>query len=324
MAEPLLICTLTPPAVGAIAVVHLVGQTAPRRLNLDRPHRVVPARLGDEVLARWIPAADSLTGIDTVEITCHGGPEPVRAVTGAFPARRVDWTQLVALARSRGRIDEIQEEAHLRLPAALTLRAARMLSDQAEGALSRALSGNLEPLLQTARIGRALVEPLRIVLTGRPNAGKSTLLNALVEAERALVTPEAGTTRDPVSELAAIDGIPFRFVDTAGVDRPRDALEAEATDRARHERGRADLALHVRDASAPPEPTQDALAVDTKIDLAPARDGVPVCALDGRGIPELRRAILRALSLERDTPPGAPVVFTGRQEAWIRARLAQR
>ena len=81
---------------------------------------------------------------------------------------------------------------------------------------------------------------------------------------------------------------------------------------------------HIPHLSVRGQATQDALAVDTKIDLAPARDGVPVCALDGRGIPELRRAILRKLSLERDTPPGAPVVFTGRQEAWIRARLAQR
>jgi tRNA modification GTPase len=316
MEAELWICRLTPPAPGALAVVHLIGPDAPRLAGLTRPHRLRRRRLGEDVLARWIPAAESLTGRETVEITCHGGPEPVRAVLESFPARRLEWDELLA----RAPIHETRREAHRLLPFARTVRAARVLSDQAEGALERALAGPLEPLLATAPLGRALVEPRTVVLMGRPNAGKSTLLNALVEAERALTSDEPGTTRDPVRAAAAIDGVPLWFVDTAGIDEPRDALEAEAVARSRRQIARADLVVHVRDTTQPPQRAVG-LAVDAKIDLAPARDGIGVCALDGRGIPELRRAMLRALALDGPSAPGAPVVFTARQEQWIRRRL---
>lgn len=301
-----LVCVLTPPRPAALAIVHVVGT----RLGLPEPHRVVRRRIGDDVLARWIPAAEALTGRDTVEITCHGGPAAVAAVLDAVGGRRVSWDELVDAAP----LHETQREAHKFLPGALTLRAARMLLDAAAGALARA-----EPtaaLLATARFGRALVEPLTVVLVGRPNAGKSTLLNALLEAERALVSPEPGTTRDPVRELAAVDGIPLWLVDTAGLGPPHDELDAEAMRRTENAMKHADLVVHVRDA---PEPSRG-LAVDSKIDLRPARDGIGVCALDGRGIPELRAAIVRALGLDVDVPPGAPVIFTSRQQQWIMGR----
>ena len=302
-----LVCVLTPPRTAALAVVHVVGTT----LGLREPRRVVRRRIGDDVLARWIPAAEALSGRDTVEITCHGGRAAVDAVLEAVGGRRVSWDELV----ERAPLHETQKEAHRLLPKALTLRAARMLLDQAAGALARAEP--TEALLKTARLGRALVEPLTVAIVGRPNAGKSTLLNALLEAERALVTPEAGTTRDPVRELGAVDGVPLWFVDTAGLGPPRDELDAEAMRRTESVMKTADLVLHVRDA---PEPARG-FAVDSKIDVAPPRDGLGVCALDGRGIPELRAAILRELGLDGDIPPGAPAVFTSRRQQWIMERI---
>jgi tRNA modification GTPase len=295
------VCLLTAPGPGAIAVIHVIGT------RMDLPRHPVRRRLGDDVLARWIPAAESFTGRDTVEITCHGGRAAIEAVLEAVGGRRVTWDELVDMAP----IHETRKEAHRLLPRALTLRAARMLSDQADGALERA--GPDPALLATSRIGQALVEPRRVVLAGRPNAGKSTLLNALVEFERALTSPEPGTTRDPVAQLAAIDGVPLWFVDTAGLDEPRDELEAAAIERARAEIARADLVLWLRESRG--------LRVDTKIDLEPPAGGVPVCALDGRGLPELRAAILKALELDVPTPPGAPVVFTERQERWLREMI---
>lgn len=310
MGEELLLCTLTPAAPGAIAVIHAVGPGLRERLGLTEPNLLRRLRLGDDVLARWIPAAESLTRRDTVEITCHGGPEAQRAVAEAIGGRPISWDELVDLAP----IHPFQKEAHKMLPRALTLRAARVLSDQAEGALVRALGGPPGPLLATAPIGRALVTPHTVVLAGRPNAGKSTLLNALLQGERALVSPEPGTTRDPVRELAAIDGIPLWLVDTAGLEEPRDEVEAEAIARTRRAMATADLVLWVR---ADAEPGAG-LMVDAQIDRVPARGGQPVCALDGRGLPELRAAIVSALGLAIPTPPGGAVVFSESQERTVR------
>jgi len=104
-----------------------------------------------------------------------------------------------------------------------------------------------------ARRGQRLTDGLHAVIIGAPNAGKSSLLNALAGAERAIVTPVAGTTRDLVQETVQLDGVVLTLVDTAGLRRTDDVVEAEGIRRARAERERADLVLAVvddRDADA--------------------------------------------------------------------------
>ena len=106
-------------------------------------------------------------------------------------------------------------------------------------------------LLESSQSGRILKEGVRIVLCGRPNVGKSSLLNALLKEQRAIVTPIAGTTRDILEESAQIKGIPIALVDTAGILEPRDLIEEEAVKRSHLYIQSADLVLLILDHSAP-------------------------------------------------------------------------
>ena len=106
----------------------------------------------------------------------------------------------------------------------------------------------LEDLVGTARLGALARDGVTVVLGGRPNAGKSTLLNALVGRDRAIVSPVAGTTRDAVEAEADLAGLRFRFVDTAGLRETADAVEAEGTRRARAAIDTADVLVYVVDA----------------------------------------------------------------------------
>ncbi len=107
----------------------------------------------------------------------------------------------------------------------------------------------VEQLLQSSVNGQVLKEGIRVVLCGKPNVGKSSLLNALLKQQRAIVTDIAGTTRDVIEETAAIKGIPFQLVDTAGILEPRDLVEQEAVKRSHLYIESADVALLVLDLS---------------------------------------------------------------------------
>ena len=110
----------------------------------------------------------------------------------------------------------------------------------------------LERLIAQSNTGRILREGVNVVITGRPNVGKSSLLNALLREERALVTPLAGTTRDTIEEMIAIRGIPVRIVDTAGIRAHENSVEAMGIERARRKMASADLILFLIDGQAGP------------------------------------------------------------------------
>lgn len=173
---------------------------------------------------------------------------------------------------------------------------------EADAALAR--------LQRDAERGRKLRDGLHAVLVGPPNAGKSSLLNALAGSERAIVTEVAGTTRDTLRETIRIDGLELTLVDTAGLREGGDAIEREGMRRARDELRRADLALVVIDARDPQagriavagaiEGVPRRLWIHNKRDLlaaAPvlAGDEVAVSAATGEGLDELH-ARLRALA----------------------------
>lgn len=109
----------------------------------------------------------------------------------------------------------------------------------------------IDELLSTAREGQVLRRGIRAAIVGRPNAGKSSLLNQLLGRDRAIVSPIPGTTRDTIEETANIRGLPVVFVDTAGLREAADALEAEGIRRTRLAVSRAQLVLHVLDHSEP-------------------------------------------------------------------------
>ncbi|MDT7855845.1 tRNA uridine-5-carboxymethylaminomethyl(34) synthesis GTPase MnmE [Rubrivirga sp. S365] len=159
------------------------------------------------------------------------------------------------------------------------------------GALLDRADAVLGELLSTARLGALARDGVRVVLGGRPNAGKSTLLNALVGQDRAIVSPTPGTTRDAVEAEAELGGLRFRFVDTAGLRETADAVEAEGTRRARAAIDGADALLYVVDATvgldaeerafldglAARRPALPVLVVHNKADLyaAPPADAAP-------------------------------------------------
>ncbi len=99
----------------------------------------------------------------------------------------------------------------------------------------------LADLLASYRVGELVRDGVRVVIGGRPNVGKSTLLNALIGRDRAIVSPIPGTTRDEIEAEAEIEGLRFRFVDTAGLRQTSDAVEAEGVRRTHRAIDRADV-----------------------------------------------------------------------------------
>jgi len=146
------------------------------------------------------------------------------------------------------------------------------------------------------------VEPLRngvrVVVAGPPNAGKSSLVNALAQSERVIVTPIPGTTRDVVEVPLAIGGIPFLLVDTAGLRETGDMVEAIGVERARDQAGRADLVLWLGPTSeAPAHP--GLIEILPKADLGPPGEGggIPVSAVTGEGLGALTEQLMQRARL---------------------------
>jgi tRNA modification GTPase len=175
----------------------------------------------------------------------------------------------------------------------------------------RAALDFMDALLRTAGEGRLLRRGIRAAIIGRPNVGKSSLLNQLLGQERAIVSPAPGTTRDTIEETAGVRGIPVVFIDTAGLREATDEIEAEGVRRSRRTVAAAELILHVLDGSEPLEAADSQfltefsgkkrLLVRNKSDL-PRRLDLPeglaatdVCCLTGAGIEELKDAIQNAL-----------------------------
>jgi tRNA modification GTPase len=182
-----------------------------------------------------------------------------------------------------------------------------------------AVTAQLEALAATYRRGQLLRTGAALALVGRPNAGKSSLFNRLLERDRAIVTPIPGTTRDTVEEAFALAGIPLRLVDTAGLrdlaealDHPADEAEAQGIARSREALADADLILLIHDATVALTPAErDLLAslahrphllIENKADLLATEDAkletqntVFTSALTGEGLEALRTAILEQL-----------------------------
>lgn len=127
-----------------------------------------------------------------------------------------------------------------------------------------AIEIQLNKLLDGASCGRILREGIHVVICGKPNVGKSSLLNALLKKERSIVTPVAGTTRDTIEEMLDIKGIPLKIVDTAGILKPRGLIEKKAIKRSREQIKLADLVIIMFDASGMLDEQDRALIKDVK------------------------------------------------------------
>ena len=194
----------------------------------------------------------------------------IRQVLVGSGCRPAAWQEWLAAQAT----DPLAAAAQLALSEARTERTAAILLDQYHGALRRAMEAiraaigqrqgplareQIAALLARASLGRHLVPPWQVVVAGRPNVGKSSLINALVGYPRSIVHPTAGTTRDVVTARTAIDGWPVQLADTAGLGAGGDAVERAGIALARRQMAQADLVLLLFDLSVHWTAADDAL-----------------------------------------------------------------
>jgi len=311
----------------------------------------------DEALAAYMRAPRTYTREDVVEINCHGGPLPTQRILQlalSCGARLAQPGELTLRAFVNGRLDLAQAESVMDIVRAQTDASLRVAVGQLQGHLSRRvrqmrgkalsllaylsasvefaedeipeqevwpqLSGLAEEaraLLRTADAGVVYRQGARVAIVGRPNVGKSSLLNALLRQDRAIVTPIPGTTRDTVEETANLNGLPVVFVDTAGIAPTQDLVERLGVERSRQALELADLVLLVVDASTPLQAQDLALRKDlghqplvvalNKCDLPMETDEqqvqssfplgrvVRTSAVRGAGVADLEAAIVSTL-----------------------------
>ncbi|MEZ5352398.1 MAG: tRNA uridine-5-carboxymethylaminomethyl(34) synthesis GTPase MnmE [Bryobacteraceae bacterium] len=287
-------------------------------------------------------------------------------------ARPAEPGEFTLRAYLNGRIDLPQAEAVRDLIHATTLYQARVAARQVDGALSRLLAPfkhqllelialleagidfaeddidvapdeeirrriapveeGLDRLARSFGYGRLVHDGLTLAIVGRPNVGKSSLFNRLLQQDRAIVTEIAGTTRDLVSETASLDGIPVRFVDTAGIRDGQDPVELLGIQRSYGAMADADLTLVIVDASEPLSAADRALidraiaqgrhlVVGNKSDLGahPLPEGaLLVSALTGDGVDALRRAIIAAIAPEGEVAVEDGFITSLRHEQLLR------
>ena len=306
----------------------------------------------DEALLLTFRSPNSYTGQDVLEIQTHGGPAVVRGVLDACisaGARQAGPGEFTLRAYLNGRLDLAQAEAVLDLVNAATDAARRNASLGLSGALSHKLGAiqtdlttayaavqaafdypeegvpdamltepltraahEVDSLLATAQAGRLSRNGARLAVLGRPNAGKSSLLNALLGYQRSMVSATPGTTRDYLEAPLVIGGVPVTVIDTAGIRATSDHLEAGGVELARAVGRGADVRLLLLDGSEPlgtdvaelvAETSGAAVYVASKADLDHAWEDedlrpfigaaplVRVSAVSMEGVDELRTVI---------------------------------
>lgn len=298
----------------------------------------------DEGILLVFRGPNSYTGEDVVELQTHGSVSVLGTLMSrcvALGARLAQPGEFTLRAFLEGRMDLNQAEAVNALIHAQTDTARRQATLGLQGALSRRMDemsfklvrtmsaiqamldypeegvpeedritpllevqAELNHLLDTAKAGKLAQQGARLALLGRPNAGKSSLLNALLGYERSIVTPIAGTTRDYLEAHMELVGVPITLIDTAGVRETEDVIEAAGVERALQLGENADLVLLLEDASTIREhlevnvPEERLIRLQTKIDLRQLWHDdryQPVSAVTGAGLPELRDRLRKKL-----------------------------
>jgi tRNA modification GTPase len=353
---------------------------APLRLTYGHiidPERDEPV---DEVLAVYMPAPRTYTRQDVVEIDCHGGPVPLRRVLELclrHGARLAGPGEFTLRAFLNGRIDLAQAEAVADLVEAKTDAGLRLAVAQLDGHLSgqiRAVRARLHDalawveasidfdedevppyeieddlaaaqralsdLLAGAERGIVYRQGIRTAIVGQPNVGKSSLLNALLRVERAIVTPIPGTTRDTLEETLNLHGVPLVLVDTAGIRADtRDLAEDMGVERSRAALAQADLALLVIDGNRAVDEgdreiaalvgRKPAIVVINKTDLPVVAEAgdllhaprVEISALTGAGVDDLERAIQDVVFSAHVVASDAALVSSPRHRDVLRRAL---
>ncbi|HSB52627.1 MAG TPA: tRNA uridine-5-carboxymethylaminomethyl(34) synthesis GTPase MnmE [Dissulfurispiraceae bacterium] len=378
----------TPFGEGGLGVVRVSGDRAEslaekifrspkgRTLAASRSHTIVYGHIVDpqtgeridEVLIGVMRAPRTYTREDVIEISCHGGPVPLKSVLSLLlreGARLAEPGEFTKRAFLNGRIDLSQAEAVIDVIRAKTGRAERLAIQQLEGRLSerilrlreelldlcalveayidfpedeiepvekaqmaavvRDLERQLSSLSRGFEAGRLFREGVAAAIVGKPNVGKSSLLNALLDADRAIVTEIPGTTRDVIEECLNIQGVPLRIMDTAGIRETHDLAELEGVRRSLGALEHADVVIAVFDGSRRADKADEELVervrakktlyVVNKCDIRNPSFSLPhgcnscrtvsISALTGEGIEDLKDEVYSLLM---------PVGRNGREE----------
>lgn len=354
---------LTPTGRGAVAVIriHAEKPTVPNQVTTAVESGFVPISgkplsqqpVGRLCYGHWV--SDHLsedvvvcrTRDDSVEVSCHGGRAAINRILDSLTAAGavvVDWqTQQEKLS------SPFERELADAVSQATTTRTAALLLEQSSGTLNNALSqmlqfdspqltSRLAELLTYSQFGQHLTQPWQVVLAGRPNVGKSTLINALLGYTRAIVFDQPGTTRDVVTGRTAFDGWPFQLADTAGIRNTDNELEQAGIDRARRTVNSADLVCLLLDTSHPPTSEDHALLEEfagaATLNERPALivahksdmpiqwtsllpdNAIHVSSKTGSGVEELISRIVETL-IPTTPASGSAIPMTPRQFLWL-------
>ncbi len=340
------------------------------------------AEVVDEVLVAYMAAPHTYTREDIVEINCHGGIVPLQRILGLtlrLGARLAEPGEFTLRAFLNGRIDLAQAESVLDIVRARTQSSLRLaveglggrLSEQIRSIRNELLSvlayltaridfpedeieeqdalgpikkahSELDELIAGADAGIVYRQGVRTAIVGRPNVGKSSLLNRLLRENRAIVTPIPGTTRDTLEEVVNLKGVPFVLTDTAGITpepvEGRDVIETLGVERSRKAIEQSSLVLLVTDVSEPLNAAdfeisellagRAVLVAGNKYDLPSQADlrslpwpAVRISALTGEGIDRLEEKMADiALGGKVVSPDAFLVTNIRHKEALERAR----
>lgn len=328
----------------------------------------------DEVIVNVLRKQDSFTGEDLVEVNCHGGIMAVKKTLECIVsagAKDAHWRELASRPLINNKIDHIQEEALLEIPKAKTKLGVKVLLDQYNGALSSLIqkiikqleicddnkeqlydiNNKLREIVATAAFGCAITSPQKLIITGKPNAGKSTLINALLKEDRLITHEEPGTTRDAIDEMIEIDGIPLTIIDTAGIRETDHEVEKLGVLESKRQLNQADKIIIVFDNSKPVEKEDREIVkfidelefqkTDKHISIFPVLNKAdlpcklnlkalvgktfePICqvsALNGDGLSTLEGTLISEFKEFTEYTPERPVIFTKRQQEYISKAL---
>ena len=360
------ISLLTPVGEGGISVIKLFGPIArdimskafrPKnsaRFAENPPGKLFYGRIErdgvfiDEAIVECCNAEGS-----EYEINCHGGvvaAESVLRFLAELGARRISWKDFTTKTKGK-----LQTEIREALTGAATEKSALAFVHLAGGALKDAVLhikkttlaslhsasaadeclSLVSGLLSTCQAGKRLIRKRRIVIAGRANVGKSSILNAVAGIDRSIVDETPGTTRDLVTARLALGGMPFEAVDTAGISPAAGGIEAEGVERALTEIKKADGVIYVLDAAAGISDEEKemlrnldgkrALCAINKIDLPKNTSAhevkeifpgevIEVSAKENTNIKNLSRLIFRKFLTEDSEILGKVFIFTDRQK----------
>lgn len=263
----------------------------PRRIVYGHVVDPISGATIDEALASFMPAPHTYTRENVAEVNCHGGPVALQRALSAIlaaGARLANPGEFTLRAFLNGRIDLAQAESVMDIIRAKTAAGLDIAVNQLQGRLStqvreirrevlaqlayltatidfvddeipeqdvitplQTAQRRLNSLLEHADAGIVYRQGVRTAIVGRPNVGKSSLLNALLDEDRAIVTAVPGTTRDTLEEVLNLHGVPLVLVDTAGITATDDEVERIGVERSRQAIQRANLVMMVVDSSGP-------------------------------------------------------------------------